>query len=47
MDPVRIVENLDQEPDLNEGDPFEILECVPAAYPIKRRRDTEAAGRDI
>jgi hypothetical protein len=35
VDPVRIVENWTKAGDLNQGDPFEILECVPAAYPVK------------
>ncbi|HTV77884.1 MAG TPA: hypothetical protein VMF03_06475 [Steroidobacteraceae bacterium] len=35
VDPVRIVENWTKSGNLNEGDPFEILECVPAAYPVK------------
>jgi hypothetical protein len=35
VDPVRIVENWTRTSNLNEGDPFEILECVPAAYPVK------------
>ena len=35
VDPVRIVENWNKAGDLNQGDPFEILECVPAAYPVK------------
>jgi hypothetical protein len=34
-DPVRIVENWTRAGNLNQGDPFEILECVPAAYPVK------------
>jgi len=35
VDPVRIVENWTRSGNLNQGNPFEILECVPAAYPIK------------
>jgi hypothetical protein len=34
VDPVRIVELWTKSQNLNEGDPFEILECVPAAYPV-------------
>ena len=35
VDPVRIVEIWNKSGDLNQADPFEILECVPAAYPVK------------
>ena len=35
VDPVRIVEIWNKSGELNQGDPFEILECVPAAYPVK------------
>ncbi|HTB65307.1 MAG TPA: hypothetical protein VK727_03715 [Steroidobacteraceae bacterium] len=35
VDPVRIVEIWNKSGRLNQGDPFEILECVPAAYPVK------------
>ncbi|MBN1240048.1 MAG: hypothetical protein JXB36_16210 [Gammaproteobacteria bacterium] len=34
VDPVRIVHYLDRQADLNEGDPFEIIECIPQTYPV-------------
>ncbi|HUF72633.1 MAG TPA: hypothetical protein VMR74_07025 [Gammaproteobacteria bacterium] len=33
-DPVRIVHYLDRRADLNEGDPFQIIECFATIYPI-------------
>ncbi len=37
VDPVRIVHTLDREGPLNEGEPFEILECVPTIFPVEGR----------
>jgi hypothetical protein len=34
VDPVRIVHHLDKVGDLNENDPFEIIECIPQSFPI-------------
>ncbi|HEY7670712.1 MAG TPA: hypothetical protein VIC71_00730 [Gammaproteobacteria bacterium] len=34
VEPVRIVHNLDKQRELNEGDPFEIMECVPQSFPV-------------
>jgi hypothetical protein len=33
-EPVRIVQNLDKRGELNEGDPFEIMECIPQSFPV-------------
>jgi hypothetical protein len=35
VDPVRIVHTLDREGALNEGEPFEIIECVETIFPIE------------
>ncbi|HEX6996186.1 MAG TPA: hypothetical protein VF339_18800 [Gammaproteobacteria bacterium] len=37
VDPVRIVHTLDREGALNEGEPFEIIECVPSLFPVEGR----------
>jgi hypothetical protein len=34
VEPVRIVHFLDRRADLNEGDPFQIIECIPQSFPI-------------
>jgi hypothetical protein len=34
-EPVRIVHLLDKLRDLNEGDPFDIMECVPQSFPVE------------
>jgi hypothetical protein len=34
VDPVRIVHALDKQHDLNEGDPFAIMECIPQSFPV-------------
>jgi hypothetical protein len=34
VDPVRIVHNLDKLAELNEGNPFQIFECIPQSFPV-------------
>jgi hypothetical protein len=34
VEPVRIVHYLDKRAELNEGDPFRIMECMPSIYPV-------------
>jgi hypothetical protein len=34
VEPVRIVQHLDKTADLNEGDPFPIMECIPQTFPV-------------
>jgi hypothetical protein len=34
VEPVRIVQSLDKLGDLNEGDPFPIMECIPQSFPV-------------
>ena len=33
-EPLRIVHYLDKRAELNEGDPFAIIECLPQSYPV-------------
>jgi hypothetical protein len=35
VDPVRIVHTLIKQHDLNEGDPFAIMECIPQSFPVE------------
>jgi len=35
VEPVRIVHRLDKQGELNEGDPFQIIECVPESFPVE------------
>lgn len=34
VEPVRIVHYLDKQGELNEGDPFPIIECIPQTFPV-------------
>lgn len=34
VEPVRIVHKLDKQHELNEGEPFPIIECIPQTYPV-------------
>ncbi len=34
VDPVRIVHYLDKLHELNEGDPFQMIECIPQSFPV-------------
>jgi hypothetical protein len=34
VDPVRIVHSLEKQHDLNEGEPFPIMECIPQSFPV-------------
>jgi hypothetical protein len=34
VDPVRIVHHLDKLGELNEGNPFQIFECIPQSFPV-------------
>jgi hypothetical protein len=34
VEPVRIVQYLDRLGDLNDGDPFPIMECIPQTFPV-------------
>ena len=44
-DPVRIVHYLDRQSDLNEGDPFQIIECFPTIFPIDGQATPVAPGQ--
>jgi hypothetical protein len=35
VEPVRIVHYLDKQAELNEGDPFQIIECIPQSFPVE------------
>ncbi len=35
VDPVRIVHTLARQHDLNEGEPFPIMECIPQSFPVE------------
>jgi hypothetical protein len=45
VDPVRIVHYLDKRSELNEGDPFQIIECVPHICPIEGHATPVTPGR--
>jgi hypothetical protein len=34
VEPVRIVHKLDKQRDLNAGDPFSVMECIPQSFPV-------------
>ena len=45
VEPVRIVHDLDRLGDLDEGDPFEMIECVPAIFPVDGHATPKAPGQ--
>jgi hypothetical protein len=45
VEPVRIVHYLDKRGDLNEGDPFRIIECVPQTFPVDGHATPMTPGR--
>jgi hypothetical protein len=44
VDPLRIVHNLDRRGALNEGDPFQIMECIPQSFPVNGQTTPMAPG---
>jgi hypothetical protein len=47
VEPVRIVQTLSKVGDLNEGDPFPIMECIPQSFPIDGHTTPVSPGQDI
>jgi hypothetical protein len=45
VDPVRIVHYLDRRSSLSEGDPTEIIECVPSIYPLEGQATPVVPGQ--
>lgn len=45
VEPVRIVHYLDKQHELNEGDPFAIIECIPQTYPVDGHATPMVPGR--
>jgi hypothetical protein len=45
VEPVRIVHQLDKLMDLNEGDPFEIMECIPQSFPVEGQATPMSPGQ--
>ena len=46
-EPVRIVQDLDKRGELNEGDPFEIMECIPQSFPIDGQATPMTPGATV
>jgi hypothetical protein len=47
VEPVRIVETLNKLGDLNEGDPFPIMECIPQSFPIDGHTTPVSPGQTV
>jgi hypothetical protein len=45
VEPLRIVHRLDRQSDLNAGDPFPIIECVPQIFPVNGVATPMASGQ--
>jgi hypothetical protein len=45
VEPVRIVHYLEKEGDLNEGEPFQVFECVPSIFPVDGRATPVVPGK--
>jgi hypothetical protein len=46
-EPIRIVRNLDRVSDVEQGDPYQFIECVPAIFPVNGRATPAAPGTRI
>jgi hypothetical protein len=46
-EPVRIVHLLDKRRELNEGDPFVIMECIPQSFPVDGHTTPMAPGQNV
>jgi len=47
VEPIRIVRNLDKVSGLEEGDPYQFIECVPGIFPVNGRATPVAPGTVI
>lgn len=47
VDPLRIVHFLTKQAELNEGDPFRIMECVPAIFPVDGQASPKVPGSTL
>jgi hypothetical protein len=47
VDPVRIVHALDKQRELNEGDPFSIMECIPQSFPVEGHTTPMSPGQTV
>ena len=45
--PLRIVQHLDRLGDLNEGDPFPIMECIPQSFPVDGQTTPMSPGQTV
>jgi hypothetical protein len=45
VEPLRIVQHLDRQGDLNEGDPFPIMECIPQSFPVDGQTTPMSPGQ--
>jgi len=45
VEPVRIVHYLEKQGDLNEGEPFQVFECVPSIFPVDGRATPVVPGK--
>ena len=45
VEPVRIVHLIDKQRELNEGDPFQIMECIPQSFPVDGHTTPMAPGQ--
>jgi hypothetical protein len=44
-EPLRIVHNLDKQRELNAGDPFAVMECIPQSFPVDGHTTPMAPGQ--
>jgi hypothetical protein len=47
VDPVRIVHLLDKRGELNEGDPFSVMECIPQSFPVDGHTTPMSPGQTV
>jgi hypothetical protein len=47
VEPIRMVRNLDKVADVEKGDPYQFIECIPTIFPIEGRATPVAPGTHI
>jgi hypothetical protein len=46
-EPLRIVQNLDKVSELNEGEPFVVMECIPQSFPVNGHTTPVSPGQTL
>jgi len=47
VEPIRMVRNLDKVSEVEEGDPYQFIECVPSIFPVNGKATPVSPGTTI